>query len=133
MASTAPSEASFARQLFIRLGVAPERIETDDRSRNTAQNAEFSKALAQSKPGQHWLLVTSAYHMPRAVGCFRRVGFDVIPYPVDQRVRSWKKSTFPFASIFDNFSTTDHAVREWLGLAIYWITGRTSQLFPGVH
>ena len=133
LTSTAPGEASFARQLFIRLGITPERIEIEDRSRNTAQNAEFSKALAQPRPGQRWLLVTSAYHMPRAVGCFRRVGFDVIPYPVDQRARGWKESTFPFAFILDNFSITDHAVREWFGLAIYWITGRTSQLFPGVQ
>ncbi len=133
LTTTVPGEASFARQLFETLGVAPGRVEVEDRSRNTAQNAEFSKALAQPKPGQHWLLVTSAYHMPRAVGCFRRVGFSVIPYPVDQRARSWKESTFPFAFILDNFSTTDHAVREWFGLAIYFITGRTSQLFPGVQ
>jgi uncharacterized SAM-binding protein YcdF (DUF218 family) len=71
--------------------------------------------------------------MPRAVGCFRRVGFNVIPYPVDQRARNWKESTFPFASILDNLSTTDLAVREWFGLAIYWISGRTSQLFPGAQ
>lgn len=93
----------------------------------------LAEALAQPKSGQHWLLVTSANHMPRAVGCFRRVGFDVIPYPVDQRARSWKESTFPFASILDNFSTTDLAVREWFGLAMYWITGRTSQPFLGAQ
>ena len=56
------------------------------RSRNTQENAEFSKAIAAPKPGERWLLVTSAYHMPRSVGLFRKAGFAVEPYPVDWRV-----------------------------------------------
>ena len=57
----------------------------EDRSRNTAENAVYSKALAAPKPGERWLLVTSAYHMPRAVGAFRKAGFEVDAYPVDYR------------------------------------------------
>ena len=56
------------------------------RSRNTLENAEFSKALVAPKPGERWLLVTSAFHMPRSVGLFRKAGFAVEPYPVDWRV-----------------------------------------------
>ena len=58
------------------------------RSRNTQENAEFSKALVAPKEGERWLLVTSAFHMPRSVGLFRKAGFAVEPYPVDWRV-SW--------------------------------------------
>ena len=56
------------------------------RSRNTQENAEFSKALVKPKQGERWLLVTSAFHMPRSVGLFRKAGFAVEPYPVDWRV-----------------------------------------------
>ncbi len=76
-------EAELTRDLLIALGVAPERILVEDRSRNTIENAIYSRDMAQPKPGEVWLLVTSAWHMPRAVGCFRRAGFDVLPYPVD--------------------------------------------------
>ena len=55
-------------------------------SRNTLENAEFSKAMAAPKAGERWLLVTSAFHMPRSVGLFRKAGFDVEPYPVDWRL-----------------------------------------------
>ena len=79
--------------------------------------------------GERWLLVTSAQHMPRAVGCFRRVGFPVEAYPVD-----WH--TFPrwqprFSLQFGaGLALTDAVVHEWEGLLAYWLTGRTSALFP---
>lgn len=57
----------------------PERVEYEEKSRNTAENATFAKEVLKPKPGDRWLLVTSAFHMPRAVGSFRKAGFDVIP------------------------------------------------------
>ena len=69
------------------LGVARDRIEVDRQSRNTEENARFAKVLADPKPGQRWLLVTSAFHMPRAMGIFRKVGFSIEPYPVDFKAR----------------------------------------------
>ena len=57
------------------------------RARNTLENAEFAKALAVPRPGERWLLVTSAFHMPRSVGLFRKAGFNVEPYPVDWRTK----------------------------------------------
>lgn len=73
-------------QVFESLGIPKERLEIDRRARNTQENAEFAKAIAAQKNGERWLLVTSAYHMPRSVGLFRKVGFAVEPYPVDWRV-----------------------------------------------
>ena len=79
-------EADFAGAIFESLGVDKSRLIMERRSRNTQENAEFSKALVAPKDGERWLLVTSAFHMPRSVGLFRKAGFAVEPYPVDWRV-----------------------------------------------
>jgi uncharacterized SAM-binding protein YcdF (DUF218 family) len=124
-------EAPFALRLLKTFGVAPDRILLEDRSRNTIENAVYSREVARPKPGERWLLVTSAYHMPRAIGVFRKVGFAVEPYPVDWRTRGAQDELRPFASVGDGLRRVDTAVREWVGLAVYWLTGRSSELFPG--
>jgi len=124
------TEAEFAARVLQSLGVPYARVQLEDRSRDTIENAIFSKALVQPKPGEHWLLVTSAYHMPRAVGVFRKVGFAVEPYPVDWRTRGWVDVLRPFATIGDGLRRGDTTMREWVGLLIYWLTGRSSALFP---
>jgi uncharacterized SAM-binding protein YcdF (DUF218 family) len=123
-------EAKFAARWLESLGIARSRITLEDRSRNTLENAVFSKAIVQPKPGERWLLVTSAYHMPRAIGVFRKAGFPVEPYPVDWRTRGAEDAMRPFATIGDGLRRTDTAVHEWVGLAVYWLTGRSSELFP---
>ena len=79
------SEARYARELLIGLGVDPARIGIETRSRNTDENARFSAAILDPKPGEVWLVVTSAYHMPRAMGLFRQAGFNARAFPVDYR------------------------------------------------
>jgi uncharacterized SAM-binding protein YcdF (DUF218 family) len=123
-------EAEFARRVLESLGVAPPRVELEERSRNTVENAVFSKAIAQPKPGERWLLLTSAYHLPRAIGVFRKAGFAVEPYPVDWRTAGLADALRPFPTVGDGLRRTDTAVREWVGLAAYWITGKSSELFP---
>ncbi len=125
------NEADSALRLFERLGLPGGRVIAEDKSRNTVENAVFSKRLAMPKPGERWLLVTSAYHMPRAVGVFRRAGFPVEAYPVDWRTRGRQDMTRPFSSVVDGLKRTDTAVHEWVGLAVYWLTGKSSELFPG--
>jgi uncharacterized SAM-binding protein YcdF (DUF218 family) len=125
-------EADYAVTLFESLGIDKARLIMDRDSRNTYENAQFSKQLAAPKPGERWLLVTSAYHMPRAVGLFRKVGFAVEPYPVDWHVGRDIADIFAFTQFStDGLVRTDTAVREWLGLIAYWLAGRTSALFPG--
>jgi uncharacterized SAM-binding protein YcdF (DUF218 family) len=124
-------EAEFAIRLLEALGVAPGRIVAEDKSRNTIENALFSRDMAQPKPGERWLLVTSAYHLPRAMGVFRQAGFPVEAYPVDWRTRGAGDALRPFATLGDGLRRTDTAVREWVGLAAYWLSGRSSELFPG--
>jgi uncharacterized SAM-binding protein YcdF (DUF218 family) len=129
--ASGPSEAALAQRLFTDLGIDPGRLILEDRSRDTAENAVFSKALAEPKSGEHWLLVTSASHMPRAVGAFRRAGFPVDAYPVDWRTRGPIDLILPFVNVSDGLKRTDTAMREWVGLAIYRLTDRSSELFPG--
>jgi uncharacterized SAM-binding protein YcdF (DUF218 family) len=124
------SEAPLALALLESLGLARERIVLEDRSRNTVENALFSKAIAQPKPGDRWLLVTSAYHMPRAMGAFHKAGFPVEAYPVDWRTRGTEDALRPFATVGDGLRRTDTAVHEWVGLLAYWLSGKTSELFP---
>ena len=123
-------EADYAIDLLESLGVARARVLAERQSRNTIENAEFSKKLAEPKPGERWLLVTSAYHMPRAIGAFRRAGFPVEAYPVDWRTRGPIDLWLPFESVTAGLRRTDTAVHEWIGLVAYWLTGRTSELFP---
>jgi uncharacterized SAM-binding protein YcdF (DUF218 family) len=124
------AEAKFALYVLESLGVARGRIILEDHSRNTVENAVYSKAIIQPHPGERWLLVTSAYHMPRAIGVFRKAGFPVEPYPADWRTRGVEDALHPFAAISEGWQRTDTAVHEWLGLAVYWLTGRSSELFP---
>lgn len=124
-------EADVARTLFAELGIAASRIEMEDVSRNTAENAAASKAVAKPKPGERWILVTSAAHMPRAVGVFRRVGFPVEPYPVGWRTAGPGDVSVGFYYLSRGLRMVDQAAREWVGLIVYWLSGRTSELFPG--
>ncbi len=125
-------EADYALMVFEGLGIDKSRLIMERRSRNTLENALFSKELAAPKPGERWLLVTSAFHMPRAIGLFRKAGFAVEPYPVDWRVAATLREALSLSQIAgDGSGRTDAAAREWMGLAAYWITGKTSALFPG--
>jgi uncharacterized SAM-binding protein YcdF (DUF218 family) len=124
-------EADHALAVFESLGISSERLIMERRSRNTLENAEFSKAIAAPKPGERWLLVTSAYHMPRSVGIFRKAGFTVEPYPADWQVGGRSDLlAFPIFSL-EALGRVEVAVREWMGLTAYWITGKTDEFFPG--
>lgn len=125
-----PREADFAVRLWESFGIARARILIERDSRTTAENAWLTKALVQPKPGERWLLVTSSYHMPRAVGAFRRAGFEVEPFPVD-----WVSTGEPHMpglprSIAGGLNAIDTVSHEWAGLLAYWLAGRTSELFP---
>jgi uncharacterized SAM-binding protein YcdF (DUF218 family) len=122
-------EADIAVRQFEALGIAHDRITAEEQSRNTIENAVFSRLLANPQPGERWLLVTSAYHMPRAIAVFRAAGFPVEAYPVDWRTRGPTDALRPFASLGDGLRRTDTAVREWVGLVMYRLTGKTNELF----
>jgi len=121
------SEADVAREVFIVLGLDVGRVVFENESRNTIENAEKSKALVMPKPGETWLLVTSAAHMPRAVNCFRAVGWAVLPYPVDYQTGG--KAGFGFSPL-GGFGRLNGAVKEWAALLAYRLLGRTRDILP---
>ena len=100
------------------------------KSRNTWENAVFTRDLVKPKPGETWLLVTSAWHMPRSVGIFRRVGFPVVPYPVAFRTFGDERDFQMTVRSNRQIIELDLGVREWIGLLAYWLTGKTDALFP---
>ena len=112
-------------------GVKPERIVLEGQSRNTLENAIFTRRLVAPKSGDTWLLVTSAYHMPRAIGVFRTAGFNVVPAPVDYRTRDSRDLVRFFNRASAGLMRSDLALKEWIGLVAYRLTGRTAELFPG--
>lgn len=124
-------EADYASALFESLGVPKAQLTMERRARNTRENAEYSRAMAAPKAGERWLLVTSAYHMPRAVGVFRKAGFAVQPYPVDWRVGGTADFLLLRNFSIDGLASVDVGMREWIGLVAYRITGKTGELFPG--
>jgi uncharacterized SAM-binding protein YcdF (DUF218 family) len=123
-------EADYALDLMERLGIPRQRVQIERRSRNTAENAAFTKALVQPKPGERWLLVTSAAHMPRSIGIFRKEGFPVEAFPVDWRTRGAADMASPFYAFSGGLARLDTAMHEWVGLIVYWLAGKTSELFP---
>ncbi|QCI68937.1 YdcF family protein [Phreatobacter stygius] len=124
-------EAEAAKKLFIELGIAAERITIERESRNTWENALLSKRVVDPKPGERWILITSAYHMPRSVGIFRVAGFDVVAYPVDFETRNIERELYlPVLPVSRGLDLVDRMSREWLGLLAYRLGGRTDAVFP---
>ena len=123
------NEAKFVRILLDQLGVDTKRIVFEDHSRTTYENAILSLDLMHPQQGELWALVTSAIHMPRSVGVFRKVGWAVLPWPVGYRTREQGGVIAP--SLGDKLALLDAAAHEWEGLAGYWVSGETSALLPG--
>jgi uncharacterized SAM-binding protein YcdF (DUF218 family) len=123
-------EADAARMALHEMGVDVGRVIFERRSRNTYENVIDSKALVQPQPGETWLVVTSAWHMPRAIGIFRRAGWPILPYPVDYltsgRFRLLKGFDFT-----EGLGLLHRGTKEWIGLLAYYWLGYTDSLFPG--
>lgn len=130
--SDAETEAFITKRFLTDIGVDESRIVTEARSLSTAENAAFTRELIMPQPGERWLLVTSASHMPRAVGTFRNAGFPVIPYPVGYTTAGRPDDYWAIRlDASTSLVRVDVAVHEWLGLIAYWLTGRIDTLLPG--
>ena len=123
-------EASGVHALWTSLGVPERQMAFEARSRNTFENATLTRAMVQPKDGETWLLVTSAAHMPRSMGIFRRVGWPMTAYSVDYRTYGDSRDYRISANAIDSLQKLDSALHEWIGLAAYRWTGKTSALFP---
>jgi uncharacterized SAM-binding protein YcdF (DUF218 family) len=115
------AEAQLGKKVLMRLGIECERIIIEDQSRTTAENARLSKIVAAPKQSEKWLLVTSAFHMPRAMGAFRALRFPVEADPVDFRSSKADVAGQEQAML---------ALREYIALFAYWLSGRSNELWP---
>ena len=121
-------ETDVASAVFAEAGVAPDRLIFESKSRDTFENFQNAKAIVTPKPGDRWVLLTGAIHMPRSVAIARQVGFPVIPWPTDYRTRpAGVRVSLSFAG---NLGTLDEAFHEWVGLVVYRLTGRSATLLP---
>jgi uncharacterized SAM-binding protein YcdF (DUF218 family) len=127
---TEPPESEAVMAFAGSLGIPADRLEIETGSRTTSENAAYTQALVRPQPGERWLLVTSAWHMARSMGCFRKVGFPVTAYPVDFRTTGPEDRTRTFPVVSEGLRRLDIATKEWVGLLAYRLAGHTDALFP---
>ncbi len=122
------TESTVARSIMDRLGIDTGRVLFESKSKTTWENAREAFKLVQPQPEERWILVAAASQMPRAVGAFRQVGWQVLPWPTDFTTAT--ESWFRLGTIgpLVRLSEAEH---EWVGLVTYWVTGRSNELFPG--
>ena len=125
------NEAETAQMLFNQLGLAERAIIFESESRNTSENARNSKELVTPDNNENWLLITSAFHMPRSIGVFCQQQWAVQPYPVDHYSQKANLLRVNF-SFGENLLVLGVAIREWVGLVAYRVSGRTDRLLPGI-
>jgi uncharacterized SAM-binding protein YcdF (DUF218 family) len=124
-------DADTAPKLFEGLGIPRSRLILEPESRNTYENVENIRKLVTPGKDETWLLVTSAFHMPRSVGLFRKAAFPVLPWPVDYRTSGQEGIGVMRDNPADSLQTTTMAIREWAGLVAYKFVGRIDSVFPG--
>jgi len=121
--------ADVAKNLFAQQGFDTNRITFEKDSRNTYENARNSYKLALPEQNSHWVLITTAWHMPRSVGIFCKLKWPVIPYPVDHQTAKGHLFRVSFEPL-GHLVSLQTAIKEWLGLLAYRVSGKTTALFP---
>ncbi len=117
-----PSEAQRAQVFFASMGVPVAALTLESHSQNTYENAVFTRGLPGLDAQKPWLLVTSAWHMPRALATFRKAGWNVSPYPVD--FRTGGDTPWTLYSMRSGVEHWELLLHEWLGWASYRLSGR---------
>lgn len=124
-----PLEADTTKIVLKGLGLDPSHVIFENNSTNTKENAAQSARLLQPKPDEKWVLITSAYHMPRSVALFQKAGFNIIPFPVDYHTTGEYEPWF-FLGLQLNLDGWAASSREWLGMVMNYIMGRSEEIFP---
>jgi uncharacterized SAM-binding protein YcdF (DUF218 family) len=123
------AETDFVYPLLDSLGIPRSRVTLEPRARNTAENAAYVRDLVKPRPAERWLLVTSAQHMPRAIGCFRAAGFAVEAYPVGWHTARTLDPIWGRV-LANGLARLDAAAYEWIGLLAYRLTGKITEILP---
>jgi uncharacterized SAM-binding protein YcdF (DUF218 family) len=113
------------KHVFLQMGLAPERLLVEDRSMDTWENFVLARHLAKPKPGEIWLLATSAYHLPRAMSIAERAGWKMIAWPTDAMTS--RTTHYDYRDIPKNLDRSDWAVHEWIGLLAYRLGRRSGK------
>jgi uncharacterized SAM-binding protein YcdF (DUF218 family) len=124
-----PTEASILNLHLHKLGLAFERIQFENQAKNTAENAYYTHQMVNPSSDSKWLLITTAFHMPRSIGVFCQNNWPIIPYPIDHQTNPDKLLDIDFA-LLEHAINFQKAVHEWTGLIAYYLTGRISDIFP---
>jgi len=124
------SEASAAEILFLQQGIDSQRMIWDSSSRGTREKAKNCITLAKPKPGETWILITSAVRMPRTLLAFQAEGWKVLPYPVGFHSKDWKILRF---DLDVSLKYLWFAIKEWTGLLAYRLSSQTDSFFPSTH
>ncbi|QKV18087.1 YdcF family protein [Oricola thermophila] len=117
-------DAAIARRFFAHFGLDSDRLLLETHSKNTHENAVYTKNMLPDESTGDWLLITSAFHMPRSVGVFKGQGVSVVPWPVDYRTSGTEELKLGRDDPVSALSELSQALREYLGLLVYRMTGR---------
>jgi uncharacterized SAM-binding protein YcdF (DUF218 family) len=120
-------EASVAREIYVQMGLPRERMIAEDRARNTWENLLYAKDIAKPKRGETWLLVTSAVHMPRAMGIAARLHWQMVAWPADYLTTGNAEDQSFNDSLAARLSSLEAVAHEWAGLLVYRATGRWAE------
>lgn len=123
-------DGEVARRFFTDFGIAPDRLLSETDSRTTSENVAFSAPMLKEAGLERCLLVTSAYHMPRALGLYERQGIDLVPWPTDYRTTGATALDFDFTQPALNTQIATTAAREWAALVMAYLGGETLRLIP---
>lgn len=121
--------ADVAKELFKQQGFDIKRVQFERESRNTYENVIFSQQLVKPEQNEKWILITTGWHMPRSVGIFCNAEWSVIPYPVDHQTNKDNLIMLNF-DLAKNLTVLKTAIKEWLGLFAYYLSGKTTALLP---
>ena len=124
-----PTEAGILKLHWHQLGLDPKRVQFEIQAKNTAENAYYTKQLVKPSPNSKWLLITTAFHMPRSIGVFCQNSWSLIPYPVDHQINPDNLFEINF-NLLGHAGHLKQAIHEWLGLVAYYLTGKIPDLLP---
>ncbi|HLP70158.1 MAG TPA: YdcF family protein [Rhizobium sp.] len=127
---TYEGDAAAARRFFAQFGVSEDRLTSEATSRTTFENVINSGPLLADPAMRRCLLVTSAFHMPRSLALFHMAGIELTPWPTDYRTSGSATLRLDFTQPTLNAQQTATAMREWIGLLAYYLTGRTASALP---
>ena len=121
--------ADCVKLLFKQQGLDSSRLIVERESRNTAENVILTQKMVKPKEDENWVLITTAWHMPRAMGIFQKAGWSVIPWPVDHWSQTGRLARIQWDPV-GHLNDLKIVTKEWVGLLAYYVTGKTSAVFP---